>query len=144
MDYYADSSFLVSCYVADANTPMAKSHLAKIGVALPFTALHALEVRNGFKLGVFRGLITAAHASAAWSDVAADLKKERLIHTAVNRKLALRAASWLSERYSATTGTRSLDILHIATARTLRSSQFISFDARQISLATKAGMTSAP
>lgn len=60
MDYYADSSFLVSCYVVDANTPQARAWLSRTGVPLAFTALHALEVRNAFKLGVFRGLFAAA------------------------------------------------------------------------------------
>lgn len=56
MSHYADSSFLVSCYVMDANTSQAKGYLLRTGVPLVFTALHALEVRNAFQLGVFRGL----------------------------------------------------------------------------------------
>ena len=54
MNYYADSSFLVSCYVTDANTPQAKGYLLRTGTPLVFTALHALEVRNAFKLGTQR------------------------------------------------------------------------------------------
>jgi len=46
MNHYADSSFLVSCYVTDANTASAKGYLLRTGVPLVFTALHALEVRN--------------------------------------------------------------------------------------------------
>ena len=53
MSQYADSSFLVSCYLLDANTAPAKAWLSRTGVPLPFTALHGLEVRNAFKLGVF-------------------------------------------------------------------------------------------
>src|SRR5947209_4746317 len=103
MDHYADSSFLVSCYLADANTRKAKSHLARIGAALPFTGLHGLEVRNALKLGVFRGLITAAQAASAWTDLELDLRKGRLVKTAVNWPVAFRLASWLSERHSAAT-----------------------------------------
>ena len=65
MNCYADSSFLVSCYVTDANTPQAKAWLLRTGGPLVFTALHASEVGNAFKLGVFRGLFTAANAAAA-------------------------------------------------------------------------------
>jgi hypothetical protein len=31
MDYYADRSFLVSCYIVDANTAQAKAWLARTG-----------------------------------------------------------------------------------------------------------------
>ena len=65
MSYYADSSFLVSCYISDANTPQAKAYLLSNGPPLIFTALHALEVRNAFKLGVFRGLFAVPDATAA-------------------------------------------------------------------------------
>jgi hypothetical protein len=65
MNRYADSSFLVSCYVTDANTPQAKAWLLRTGGPLVFTALHSLEVRNAFELGVFRGLFAAANAAAA-------------------------------------------------------------------------------
>jgi len=78
MDHYADSSFLVSCYIVDANTPRAREWLSHAGVPLAFTALHALEVRNAFKLGVFRGLFAAADAAAAWRNVESDLHSGRL------------------------------------------------------------------
>jgi len=42
MRHYADSSFLVSCYVQDANTARAKSWLSRTGAPLVYTALHAL------------------------------------------------------------------------------------------------------
>ncbi len=42
MSHYADSSFLVSCYVADANTEQAKAYLSANNIPLIFTALYAL------------------------------------------------------------------------------------------------------
>jgi hypothetical protein len=39
-----------------------------------------------------------------------------------------RLATRLSERHAAITGTRSLDILHVAAAKTLRAVEFASFD----------------
>ena len=79
MNQYADSSFLVSCYIVDANTAKAKAWLSRIGTPLIFTALHALEVRNAFKLGVFRGLFSAADAAATWMNLEKDLRSGRLI-----------------------------------------------------------------
>jgi hypothetical protein len=62
MSYYADSSFLVSCYVVDTHTPRAKRVLSDTHAPLVFTALHALEVRNALQLGVFRRHLSAAEA----------------------------------------------------------------------------------
>jgi len=110
MNHYADSSFLVSCYITDANTPQSKAWLLRTSGPLIFTALHALEVKNAFKLGVFRGLFAAADATAAWANLEADLRSGRLLKKPVNWAVVLRIAARFSERYSATVGTRSLDI----------------------------------
>ena len=52
MRLYADSSFLVSCYLMDANTAQAKTYLSGRNVSLIVTALHELEVRNALQLGI--------------------------------------------------------------------------------------------
>ena len=144
MDHYADSSFLVSCYVSDANTPRAKAYLLQAGESLVFTAWHALEVRNAFKLGVFRGLFAAADANAAWANLETDMRSGRLTKKSVNWPVVLRVAARFSKRHSATVGTRSLDILHIAAAKALRAVEFVSFDGRQKTLAAMVGLKVAP
>jgi hypothetical protein len=140
MSYYADSSFLVSCYLLDANTGRAKSYLASLGGPLVFTSLQALEVGNAFELGVFRGLFSLSDAAAARANLESDLRGGRLVKTAVNWPLVFRVASALSKRHSATSGTRSMDILHVAAAKSLRASEFISFDGRQRLLAKACGL----
>ena len=144
MRYYADSSFLVSCYLLDANTSRAKSYLGGLGAPLVFTSLQALEVGNAFELGVFRGLFSRADATAARANLELDLRSDHLVKTSVNWPLAFRVASALSKRHSATAGTRSMDILHVAAAKSLRSSEFISFDGRQRLLVTGLGLRVAP
>jgi predicted nucleic acid-binding protein len=144
MSHYPDSSFLVSCYARDANTRDAKACLNRIQVPLVFTAFHTLEVRNALKLGVFRGLLTANDANAAWSNLEADLRNGRLVRTAVRWPVALRVAAQLSERHTTTVGTRSLDILHIASAKAIRATEFLSFDDRQRNLAQLVGLVVAP
>jgi len=144
MTHYADSSFLVSLYVPDTNTTKAKAWLSHAGIPLIFTALHTLEVRNAFKLGVFRGFFTAADAAATWEDLEKDLRSGRLVKTTVKWPVAFRIAAQLSERHSAVIGSRSLDILHIASAKTLGAVELLSFDGRQRTLAAAAGLSMAP
>ena len=126
MSHYADSSFLVSCYLLDANTPQAKAYLSSTSAPLVWTALHALEVRNAFELGVFRGLLTTSDVAAAWANLESDLKGARLVRATVKWPTAFRRAARLSERHSATAGTRSLDTLHVAAAKSVRAIEFIS------------------
>lgn len=144
MSHYADSSFLVSCYVTDANTSQAKAYLFRASVPLVFTVLHALEVRNAFQLGVFRGLFSAAAAAAARANLETDLRNGRLVKKSVDWPVALRIAARFSERHSAAIGTRSLDILHVAAAKALRAVEFASFDTRQRTLAATVGLKVGP
>ena len=143
MRVYADSSFLVSCYLVDANTSRTKAFLSEHDAPLPFTALHELEVRNALRVGVFRRVITDEQARAATKDLDGDLRNGRLVRATVSWPTVFRATSRLSEQYAATTGTRSLDILHIASAKALRMKAFATFDARQRALAEAAGLTDA-
>ena len=144
MKPYADSSFLVSCYVPDSHTSQAKSYLLRTGEPLIFSALHALEVRNAFQLGVFRKLFSARDAAAAWTTLESDLRSGRLVKQAVNWSVVLRLAARFSERHSAAVGSRSLDILHVAVAKALRAPEFVSFDLRQRTLAASVGLKVAP
>jgi predicted nucleic acid-binding protein len=143
MRVYADSSFLVSCYLPDANTPQAKAFLNGHDVPLPFTALHELEVRNALRLGVFRGVLTTEQMKAASANLDADLRARRLLRTAVQWPVVFRLASRLSARHATATGTRSLDILHVAAAKGLQLKEFVSFDVRQRDLAVAAGLKDA-
>jgi predicted nucleic acid-binding protein len=144
MSHYADSSFLASCYLIDANTPRAKAYLLGTGLPLVFTALQSLEVRNAFQLGVFRRMFSASDAASARSNLHRDLQRGRLIRKTVKWALAFRIASHLSERHSSLTGIRSLDVLHVGLAKSLRAKTLVSFDERQRKLAAAVGMKVAP
>jgi predicted nucleic acid-binding protein len=143
MGVYADSSFLVSCYIVDANTPQAKAYLSEHDAPLVFTALHDLEVRNALRLGVFREVLTQEEAAAATANLDADLRAGRLARTMVEWPVVFRLASRLSAHHAIVTGTRSLDILHVAAAKALRLKELASFDGRQRALGAAAGMTNA-
>ena len=127
----------------DANTAQAKTYLSGRNVSLIVTALHELEVRNALQLGVFRDVLTPDEARAATVNINADLRAGRLVKTAVRWPAVFRIASRLSEQHAALTGARSLDILHVAAAKALRSHEFASFDNRQCALATAIGLSNA-
>ncbi len=74
MGQYADSSFLVSCSILDANTARTKAWVSHAAPSLFFTALHTLEVRNAFRLGVLRRLLSASDAAAARRNLETDAR----------------------------------------------------------------------
>ena len=61
-----------------------------------------------------------------------------------DRKLVLRFPRRRTNKRPAKRGTRSLDILHVAAARTMLIEEFISFDARQRELASAIGLKVSP
>ncbi len=141
---YADSSFLVSCCLSDANTARAKARLSTLTVPLPFTPLHELEVRNALQLCVFRGKFDSTVVAAAWANLQQDLQAGRLHRVGIDWPLAFRFAASLGRRNSATLGTRSFDVLHVAVAKVLKVSEFLTFDGRQSNLAARTGFAVSP
>ena len=73
-----------------------------------------------------------------------DLRSGRLVKTVLKWPVVFRLASRLAKVHSVTVGTRSLDILHVAAAKSLRAGEFVSFDTRQRALAAAVGLRVAP
>jgi predicted nucleic acid-binding protein len=144
MSVYADTSLLISYYVNDSNSVKAQGVIHAMIAPLPFTGLHRLEMRNALALCVLRRVLTAAQSGAAWSDVERDLQSGRLVPHSVNWAPVYRSAAQYAAAHSPTIGCRSLDVLHVTLAKTLKVSEFFTFDARQKSLALALGMTGKP
>ena len=141
MNAYPDTSFLFSLYVIDANTPAARSVARKLRPAFVLTVLHELELENAIELAVFRGHISAPEARAARQDFEFDLNRWPLRPLPVD---AFARAVTLARRHTARNGTRSLGILHVASAICLRAETFLTFDVRQRCLARAEGLRVRP
>ena len=140
MSSYVDTGFLCSLYAPDAHTRRAVAYMRRQTLALPFTWLHQLELRNALRLRVFRREITVAQREASLNMVLADLAAGVL--AAVSPALAdiVAEAERLSALHSEKLGTRSLDILHVASALVLGSTSFVTYDRRQAALARASGL----
>lgn len=144
MSLYADTSFLVSYYIADANSTRAEAVFRSLADPLLFTGLHRLEIKNAIGLSLFRKLITVNEAQRALADLQRDLRARLLIATTVDWRPILRSASLLAEQHAPTIGSRSLDVLHVAAAKRLSATTFFSFDSRQRALAQAVGLVVKP
>ena len=107
---------------------------------VPFTALHRLEVPNAFELMVARKLITADERRSVLRQLRDDIDAQRLLPIVLDLERALGDAAELSRRYSARWLTRSLDLLHVASAHLALCKTFVSADDRQLRLARATGL----
>jgi hypothetical protein len=124
----------------DAVTQRAVARMARQSLPLPFVWLHQLELRNALRLRVFRAEITLAQRDASLNAMLADRSGGMLAVVAPPLAEVMIEAERLSALYSETLGTRSLDVLHVASALVLGRSEFLTFDNRQGALASAAGL----
>jgi predicted nucleic acid-binding protein len=136
---YVDPSALRCLYLHDERSSRFCRWRQRLRGALPFTRFGRAELVNSLWLAVNRKFIDAPTALAAVEDLDADVAEGRLALVDALWRRTLDTATDLSQAHSAKLGTRSLDVLHIATALMLESTHFVSYDARQLALAAAVG-----
>ena len=141
---FADTGFIASLYLKESTSAPARAAIQAAPVVLPLTALAALELRNAFNRAVRRQRITTAQCGALWQDVEADIASGFLVPTPGASDELCHKARQLSDRYTPTLGTRSLDLLHVAAALVLEAKVFFSFDDRQRKAAASEGLKVKP
>jgi predicted nucleic acid-binding protein len=137
---YADTGFLCSLYAPDAHSALAAARMRRQALPLPFIWIHQLELRNALRLRVFRREITVLQRDASLNAMLADLAAGVLETATLPLAQVMTEAERLSATHSQTLGTRSLDILHVASAVVLGAPDFLTFDIRQGALAKAAGL----
>jgi predicted nucleic acid-binding protein len=138
--FYVDSSALRSLYVHDDRSFGFCKWRQRVGGTLRLTRFGRAEITNSVQLAVHRKLIGASAARAALLDLDADLREGRLALTDALWRRTLDLAAELSAKHTAKLGTRTLDVLHVATALILGASAFVSYDRKQSALAKLAGL----
>jgi len=141
---FADTGFIASLYLRESTSAQAQAAIQAAPVALPITPLAVLELRNALNRSVQRQSITTAQRDALWRDVEADIASGFLVLTPVASDELHSKARHLSDRYTPTLGTRSLDLLHVAAALVLQTKVFFSFDDRQRKAAAGEGLKVKP
>ncbi|HEV7925004.1 MAG TPA: type II toxin-antitoxin system VapC family toxin [Verrucomicrobiae bacterium] len=140
----ADTGFIASLYLEESTSQAADAALGTERAPLLLTPLAVLELRNAFNRSVQRQRITTAQRDALWQDVEADIASGFLVPTPVASNELHEKARQLSDRYTPTLGTRSLDLLHIAAALVLGAKEFFSFDDKQRKAAAGEGLKVKP
>ena len=140
MKTYADTSFLFSLYATDANPAKADAWRQANPAPLPFTAFHRLELRNALSLALFQQRLTQQEIQAAWQEVENDCAAGLLIARGGLWHHVLVDAQTHAMNHTPTIGCRTLDVLHVAAAKLIGTTEFWTFDTRQSTLAGQVGL----
>lgn len=138
--FYADPSALLKLYLNEPQSRAMAAWRSKQSGPLSVTHHGRVELVNGIALAAHRQFISAAALTAALAALDDDFETGRYRQTDLLWRAALKRAGELSRRYTATLGTRSLDVLHVASALELGLRRFVSFDERQQKLARAVGL----
>lgn len=134
MTIYVDTSFLVSLYSPDANSPPAARTMKESTGDRWVTTFGELELTNALELRVFRKEVTAAQARTSLNDFEQDLRTGVFQLRPLSDQV-FEAARQLARQTTARLGTRTADLLHVAAAVELQAEYFYSFDQQQRKLA---------
>jgi hypothetical protein len=137
---YADTSFLISWHTADARFP-AVAALRQSGESVVWTPWQQVEFNNAMRLLLFRKLATRQDLTVIMGSIQAAVEAGDLVATPLPAYSLWEEADRLSRAHTPSLGVRTLDLLHVAAARTLRLRRFLTFDLRQHALAQAAGLT---
>lgn len=143
---YPDTSFLCAYYHRKVTTDRAIASMREASAPLPVSEFLRYEFTNGVKIEVFRhrGDHARGYAEPESLRILAtfDLDIERGLFVLVELESGdvLRRATGLSEKHTIRDGRRAFDSLHVATALSLGTREFLTFDAGQRKLAEAEGL----
>jgi predicted nucleic acid-binding protein len=137
---YVDTSVIVKLYFKEEYSRDASNYLKENNEAIPLTSFHELELINAINLKQFRAEITTDETRLIISrfeehEISGIYYRPQLDWSAI-----FIHAIDLSKKHSAGIGSRSLEILHVASALSISADRFLTLDDRQTRLAALAGL----
>jgi predicted nucleic acid-binding protein len=139
---YADASAVLKLYLHEPESRAMTAWCARLRGPLAVTLFGRVEIVNGIGLALARGLVPPSVHEAALAALDDDFGEGRLLLMDISWRAALRLADEISRKRTPALACRTLDILHVASAVTLKRGYFLTFDARQRKLAEAAGLRS--
>lgn len=144
MNTYFDTGILVKTFILETDSAEAVSLVDEAGDPVVHSHFHGIEIPNAIRLKRFRGEISKSEEATALRIYKEDVDSGRLRRADYDLGEVFNRAQSLSAKYSAETGARSLDLLHVAAALEAGCARFASFDERQRKIATLAGLNVIP
>jgi predicted nucleic acid-binding protein len=135
---YLDTSALLKLYVKEPSSASVQTYLSQQEDPLPLSEILEMELINALRLKVFWGDIQKQQADEQIALFESRKKRGFYYYPEVYRSELMATFRKLSES-TPQLGCRSLDILHLAYAQIFGVQNFVTFDARQRTLAVQVG-----
>lgn len=139
-----DTSFLISLYGTDVNTPATLQLFRDDSDRLVIHPFVRFEFVNALRHLVFRGKISVSERIEWQSHFESDLGTGHILMVSADANEVLQLAAAMSEKSTETGGHRGFDILLVAAAKILGATRFWSFDERQRKFAAAEGFELSP
>jgi predicted nucleic acid-binding protein len=137
---YTDTSLIVKLYIKEKHSFEVSNWLKENNEAIPLTRFHELEFTNAIFLKQFRKEITDNQIRLILDKFNEHRARGVYYHPQINWTETLHIAIDLARGQTANTGSRSLDILHVASALAVKANRFLTLDERQSELASAVGL----
>ncbi len=137
---YFDTGTLLKLYTSEKESAQVELFVKNHGEVLRITDLHLAEMYSALRLKTYRGECTADQSDQAIALIHGDLESGVLRLMEVDWPRIWQECRLLAGQYAAELGVRTLDTLHVATARLLEAKVFVTSDKRQERLAGRVGL----
>ena len=137
---YVDPSALLKLYLHEPESRAMTAWRAKTAAPLAVTPHGRVEMINALALASHRGFLTAPAFQAALAALDDDFEQGRYRPADLLWRAVLKRAADFSRFHTPNLGTRSLGVLHVASAVELGMRRFVTFDERQRQLAVAVGL----
>jgi len=137
---YVDTSIIVKLYIKEKYSRDVSNWLKENNEAIPLTSFHELEFINAIHLKCFRNEVDHRIIHPIMARFEEHEKIGVYYRPPLDWSAVFIQAIDLSKHHSTNLGSRALDILHIASALSMRIDRFLTLDDRQSNLAAHAGL----
>ncbi len=137
---YIDTSIIVKLYIKEELSFEASNWVKKNNEAIPLTGIHELEFTNAIYLKQFRSEIADEQVQFVLSKFHTHQKEGVYYRPMLDWADAIAFAVNLAQTHTKNIGSKSLDILHVASALAIKANRFLTLDVRQEGLAEAAGL----
>ena len=137
---YVDTSVIVKLYIREKYSRKVSKWIRGNNEAIPLTNFHELEFANALYLKQFRREISNNQVRHVLTEFDDHRGIGVYYHPQIDWAETLGYALDLAQNYTSQTGSRTLDIFHVASAVAIQAKRFLTLDERQSKLALFAGL----
>ncbi len=138
--HYFDTGMALKLVVEEPLSARTRAFVAKRRIPVPFSRLMEVEIENTLHALRYRNVITARQLAGARSMVGELTARGRFYCIDLPLDQIARETLSLAPWITAKTGCRTLDLMHVATAKLMRAAAFVSTDKRQLKAARLCGL----